>query len=121
MNSQSRMFDFDEWKNLFEADPIAFETRRRELIDAAIQRASGKMRQRLRGLQWRIDITRRRYKHPLVSSAKIFEMMWQKVYGENGLLEVLTVPELVTTRSKRPCANLISLRPENDKQPNSVR
>jgi hypothetical protein len=110
MNSQSGIFDFDEWKKLFESDPDAFEARRRELIDSEIQRASSKMQPRLRGLQWHIDVTRRRYKHPAVSSAILFEMMWQKVYGKNGLLEVLTAPEPPLARLKESCANLVYLR-----------
>jgi len=113
MNSQSGIFDFDEWKKLFESDPDAFEARRRELIDSEIQRASSKMQPRLRGLQWHIDVTRRRYKHPVVSSAKLFEMMWQKVYGKNGLLEVLTAPEPSLARLKESCANLVYLRPKD--------
>ncbi len=90
MNSQSGMFDFDEWRILFETAPDAFEKRRRELIESKIRRAPRKRQQRLRGLQWRIDVARCRYKHPLVSSAKLFAMMWRQVYGKNGLLEALT-------------------------------
>ncbi len=122
MKSPSGTFDFDAWKDLFETDPAAFEARRRELIEAQIQQASsGKMQQRLRRLQWHIDATRRRYRHPAVSSAKLFEMMWQKVYGKNGLLEVLTLPELPTTRSQEPCAIVLRLRPENDAQQDPTR
>ena len=58
------------------------------------------MQQRLRQLQWRIDATRRRYKHPTVSSAKLFEMMLDKVYGKNGLLEALTAPQRTAARSR---------------------
>ena len=110
MCSQSGTFDFDAWKQLFETDPVAFETRRQEIIDCAIRRASANTQQRLRGLQWRIDVTRRRYKHPAVSSAKLFEMMWQKVYGTNGLLDVLTSPDTALTHRNKPSANLIQLR-----------
>ncbi len=109
MKSQSNIFDFDEWKRLFESDPDAFEARRRAMIEAAIIRASRKVQPRLRELQWHIDATRRRYKNPRVSSAKLFEMMWQKVYGKNGLLEALTAPQATEAGSKKPPASLIYL------------
>ena len=92
MTTATRLFDFDYWKKLFETDPKAFETRRQEVIDNEICRAPQATQRRLRMLQWKIDATRRRYKHPQVSSTKLFEMMWDKVYGSNGLLEALTTP-----------------------------
>ena len=91
MNARSEPFDFNEWKELSATDPEAFEARRRKVIEAEIRLASKKQQPRLRGLQWQIDLIRRRYKHPLVSSAKLFEMMCQKVYGENGFLDALTM------------------------------
>ncbi len=109
MKSQSGGFDFDEWKRLFESDPDAFEARRRATIDSAIGKAPGKMQQRLRRLQWRIDATRRRYKHPAVSSAKLFEMMWCKVYGKGGLLEALTAPQRTAALLKGNSENLVYL------------
>ena len=110
MKTQSGVFDFDEWQRLFESDPDAFEARRRATIDSAIRRAPGRMQQRLRRLQWRIDATRRRYKHPTVSSAKLFEMMLEKVYGKGGLLEALTAPQPTAAPSKKDCENLVYLR-----------
>ena len=92
MHAGSEPFDFNEWKELSETDPEAFEVRRRKVIEAEIRLAPKRQQQRLRGLQWQIDLIRQRYRHPLVSSAKLFEMMWQKVYGENGFLEALVMP-----------------------------
>lgn len=94
MNARSEPFDFNEWKELSETDPDEFEIRRRKVIEAEIRLAPKKQQQRLRCLQWQIDIIRQRYKHPLVSSAKLFEMMWQKVYGDNGFLDALTTPRI---------------------------
>ena len=84
-------FDFDDWKELAISDPQAFEARRHEVIERQINRASLPLQRRLRGLQWQIDIIRRRYKDPKVSSAKLFDMMWQQVYGEGGFLQALTM------------------------------
>ena len=93
MNTRSKPFDFDEWKQLSESDPAEFEARRRRVIEAEIGLAAKSQQQRLRGLQWQIDLIRKRYRDPLVSTAKLFDMMWQKVYGANGLLEALTTAD----------------------------
>ena len=113
MKSQSGVFDFDEWKRLFESNPDAFEARRRAIIESAIGKAPRKIQPRLRKLQWHIDATRRRYKHPAVSSAKLFDMMWEKVYGKNGLLEALTAPQTTAAASDRLPENLLYLRRED--------
>lgn len=81
--------DFDEWSKLAQSDAEAFERRRREVIDQLIAEAPEHMRERLHRLQWRVDAERRRYKHPLKSCVVIFNMMWDSVYGEHGLLDAL--------------------------------
>ncbi len=40
-------------------------------------------------------------------------MMWDKVYGENGLLEALTAPQRTAARSKENFDNLVFLRRKN--------
>lgn len=82
-------FDFEEWKTLAETDPAAFEVRRQQELDALITAAPSHRQRRLRGLQWRINIERSRHKDPRVSCEKAFEMMWQSVYSEHGLLQAL--------------------------------
>ena len=54
-----------------------------------IDNTPGEHKQRLRGLQWRIDMERRKVKDPLVRCQKVFSMMWTSVYGDNGLLQAL--------------------------------
>lgn len=88
----AKPFDFDEWKDLAASDPQAFESRRREIIERQICRAPEQLQRRLRGLQWKIDIVRQRYRDPRVSSAKLFDMMWEQVYGRDGFLQALTMP-----------------------------
>ncbi|MCS6787325.1 MAG: DUF3135 domain-containing protein [Thiobacillaceae bacterium] len=82
-------FDFDSWAELARRDLQAFEARRRALIERVIERAPEHLQPRLRALQWRIDQTRRRYKHPLKSCAVLQDMMWAAVLGRGGLLEAL--------------------------------
>ncbi|NIR28135.1 MAG: DUF3135 domain-containing protein [Gammaproteobacteria bacterium] len=82
-------FDFDQWAALAEADPVAFERHRAETIDRAIRRAAPRRRQRLRGLQWRIDTVRRQARTPLAACIRLSDMMWASVLGPEGLLERL--------------------------------
>ena len=51
-------FDYQEWASLAENDPEAFELRRVQYIDQFLGNV-GKHRQRLEGLQFRIDAARR--------------------------------------------------------------
>lgn len=88
-NAFTLAIDFDEWSKLAQSDAEAFERRRREVIEQLIAEAPEHMRERLVRLQWRVDAERRRYKHPLKSCVVIFNMMWDSVYGEHGLLDAL--------------------------------
>jgi len=110
MKSEQMVFDFDEWRLLFEADPEEFEKRRREAVDSLIQLAPPTQQTRLRGLQWQIDAIRSRYKHPLVSATKLFQLMWDKVYGDNGLQKALNMPCTPAAISVAPTADVIKLR-----------
>ncbi|HHZ87979.1 MAG TPA: DUF3135 domain-containing protein [Chromatiaceae bacterium] len=82
-------FDFDEWAKLAESDPKAFEKRREVLISATIDQAPEARRQRLRGLQWRVDQVRRRASTPLGACVQISEMLWDSVTGPDGLVNAL--------------------------------
>ena len=90
MNDKPAEFDFDDWRQLAESSPELFEQRRRELLQAEIELAPAALQPRLRGLQWQIDVVRERCSSPAAASAKLFEMMWDKVYGSNGFLDALT-------------------------------
>ena len=94
MRDRTTTFDFDGWMSLAESDTETFEKRRRELLQAEIDLAPASLQPRLRGLQWQIDMTRERCKTPALASAKLFEMMWEQVYGDNGFLDALTNPRM---------------------------
>ena len=83
-------FDFDEWRKLAETDPEAFELRRQQALEALITAAPSNRQHRLRGLQWRVDMERRKASNPMSGCRKVFSMMWQSVYGDHGLLQALT-------------------------------
>jgi hypothetical protein len=82
--------DFDEWLVLAKEDPDAFEQRRSRLIDSFIQDAPDHLHHRLRGLQFRIDMERRRARTPMGACVRISGMMWDAFLGEGGLRDALT-------------------------------
>ncbi len=81
--------DFDEWRLLASRDPEGFEAARRRVLDAVIAQAPEARRQRLKGLQWRVDRVRERSATPLAACISLSDMMWESFAGENGLLEAL--------------------------------
>jgi len=80
---------FDDWKALAESDPDGFEQRRKQVIEEFIASVPPERQQRLRCLQWRIDMERHRCGNPVKSCLRLYSMMWDSVYGNNGLLKVL--------------------------------
>jgi hypothetical protein len=99
-------FDFDEWKTLAISDPDAFERRRQAVIDDFLNSVPESRQRRLRGLQFRIDMERRRARNPLGACIKISAMMWDSLVGPHGLaptIQKLTQPrnaaESMTSRS----------------------
>lgn len=82
-------FNFDAWKKLAEKDPQAFEEMRKKVVKAEIAKAPKSMQHRLTGMQWRVDMERKRCSNPTQSMIYVYKKMWNSVYGENGLLSAL--------------------------------
>lgn len=89
MNGSIPEFDFEFWAKLATTDSQAFEEKRREVIEDFITRWSPDQQSRLRGLQWRIDMERKKHRHPLAACSHLFNKMWASVYGEGGLSDAL--------------------------------
>ncbi len=70
--------NFDEWVELYKRDPAAFEHRREALIQQTINSAPEEHQRRLNGLQFQVDMERRRSESPLQSCMQISSMMWEK-------------------------------------------
>lgn len=82
--------NFDEWRQLAQSDPQAFERRRAQVLEAFIEEAPPANRDHLRRLQWRIDMERRyRWRHPLIAAQRLYAMMMESAVGEGGLLSAL--------------------------------
>ena len=78
--------DLDVLTKLATTDPEAFEARRNEILDSFFADIPDKQKQRLQGLQWRIDIERQRASNPLSACIRIHNMMWSSFAGEGGLV-----------------------------------
>lgn len=86
--------DFDDWVALAQEDPDSFEAMRKRCIDDFISQVPEAKRLRLRGLQWKIDQTRKLNKTPLASCIAISNMMWDSLEQLNQYQQ-----ELVTLTS----------------------
>jgi len=76
--SQSFDFDFDEWSMLARSDPEAFDRKRRETLWRVVE--GNENFRRLRGLQCRIDLERRRARTPLKACLCLSDMMWNSFF-----------------------------------------
>lgn len=81
--------DFDQLRALARVDPVAFEAKRREVIEAAIASAPTHRQRRLRGLQWRIETMRDHSPTPMAACVALTDMMWEALLARGGLLDTL--------------------------------
>ena len=82
-----RPLDLDRLTRLAAEDPEAFEAERRRLVEELIDSAPDHQRQRLRGLQWRVDTVREHAPTPMAACLRISGMMWNHVMEPGGLLD----------------------------------
>ena len=68
--------NFETWVELWRDSPETFESLRTKRINAYIESVPEKHRERLRCLQWKIEIVRERAANPLAATIAISEMMW---------------------------------------------
>ncbi|VAW82480.1 hypothetical protein MNBD_GAMMA14-874 [hydrothermal vent metagenome] len=83
------LINFDDWAELAQSDPAAFEARREQAIEALIEHMPEHKQQRMRCLQWKIDQVRDRAGSPMAACIKLSEMMWDSLTGPGGLKEAL--------------------------------
>lgn len=101
------LFDFDEWSRLAKTDPAAFEARRLAIIEEYLRQFPPLDQRRLRGLQFRIDMERRRARTPMAACLRLSSMMWDSLLGARGLKATIdrllhgNLPKRPTTVSAR--------------------
>jgi hypothetical protein len=114
-----RAFDFEAWARLARENPEEFERRRaqeiRKVIDARPDR-----RQRLEGLQFRIDAERKLARTPLKACLRISTLMWNSFYDLKDHLDGLAAgvrgAESLAPASTPRNADIVPLRrpPDTD-------
>ncbi|HAT68705.1 MAG: hypothetical protein A2481_00170 [Candidatus Yonathbacteria bacterium RIFOXYC2_FULL_47_9] len=82
---------FNYWSNLAKTDPERFEKERKEAIEAVILEAPEHLHQRLRGLQWQIDMERSRASDPLSACVRLNKMMVDYVFSDEGLPRIASL------------------------------
>ncbi len=75
-------FDFDEWVRLAQQDPTAFEALRKEIIEEIIKGFHLDQQRVLEGLQFRIDMERRKSKNPMGSCIRLSNMLKNKIHTD---------------------------------------
>ena len=108
LNEHNTSVDVDYWIALSNSDPEAFEELRLACIEELISKASNTQRQRLRGLQWRIDLERDRANTPLAACMTLSSMMWEQVTGKDGFLESLQQMNVMQTLTEEPAEHVVS-------------
>ncbi len=104
-------FDFNHWSKLAKQDPEAFEAAREAEIHKHIASLGDESaQQRMRSLQWRIDMERKRSSSPLDAAARIYDMMWESVGRNIKALDDLT--EIINP-IKKPSIASASVKKEN--------
>ncbi|MBX9965318.1 MAG: DUF3135 domain-containing protein [Burkholderiales bacterium] len=101
-------FDWDAWSELARSDPAAFEEKRKQAVAALIAAAPEKHRQRLTGLQSRIDLERQRSSSALGACIRISNLMWESFAELQRALDVLTdtlQPGVRPVPALRPATN----------------
>jgi hypothetical protein len=73
-------FDFDKWAKLAREDPAEFERQREATLRSTIAAAPSEHRQRLEGLQFRLNMERQRSESPLGSCVRLNSLMWAGFY-----------------------------------------
>lgn len=93
-------FDFDEWALLAKQDNVAFEQKRAAVLKQFIEShaSNDKDLRRLNGLQFQINMIRRKHKSSMGACIAISEMMMDKLYE----LVTFDIAELIQDAEKQP-------------------
>ncbi|MGB1092778.1 MAG: DUF3135 domain-containing protein [Oceanobacter sp.] len=102
---------FDELRNLAENSPEQLEALRQQLIEETISQAPADCERRLRGLQFQIDMERRRAKTPMASCIRISKLMHDQLHklkaSIHGMQNYDEASDLIAETSTAPANNLI--------------
>lgn len=88
------MPSFDELARIAKDDPAKYEEIREQLVNDLIASAPDESQRRLRGLQFQVDMERRRSKTPMASCIAISKMMHDSLYTMGQTLNSATGKEV---------------------------
>ena len=97
---------FEQLMELATSDPDGLEDLRHTLIEDFIEHAPASQQRRLKGLQFIIDMERRRAKNPVQSCIRMSQLMYDRV---NILRDTLNDFGSLTPSEERPKAPVIPL------------
>ncbi len=100
-------FDFDKWAQLARDDPAGFERQRDATLRALIATAPPEHRQRLEGLQFRLNMERQRSGTPLGASVRMNSLMWAGFHRLRNELNA-AARTLAASQPARASAEVIS-------------
>src|SRR5690554_3705595 len=108
-------FNFEEWAELARQDQVAFEKKRTADLRETIEQSahSDGARRRLNGLQFRVDMIRRRHRHALGACIDISNLMLSYFY-QLASLNIEQIRRQVTDSPPQRC-RLIPFRPVRSK------
>lgn len=70
-------FDFKEWADLYQVDPVAFEQRREAVLEGYVASVDPEHRLSLEQTLFKIRMIRQRSKSPLQSAMESSKLMWE--------------------------------------------
>lgn len=82
-------FDFKEWADLYQVDPVAFEQRREAVLEGFVASADPEARQALEQTLFRIRMIRQRSKSPLQAAMESSKLMWESFGKLREQVEIL--------------------------------
>lgn len=113
MNKENS-FDFDYWVKLAKTNPDAFEAKRKQAIDDYLAGTPEGTQDRLRRLQWRVEMERQRARNPMDAAIRIYDMMWDSVSRNmdalNELADMLAGQPASSSQLKAREATILSFK-----------
>jgi len=103
----------NDWAQLAQQDPDAFEEMRVELLDEFIKNSPTSIQKRLEGIQWKIDLIRQHADSSAEVLTEISKMMWESTQQlgqkQQDLLNLCTGKE-TDTISNLESAQILNFR-----------
>lgn len=110
------IFDFEEWAQLAKQDQAAFERKRAATIKQAIEDSAHSERERrmLHGLQFRVDMVRRKHKHALGACIEISDMLMDHFY-QLAHLDMEDIVRQATPPDQDSNCRILPFKPVSDR------